>query len=213
MSRCFSGRDGLRAARTETTRSVFPGDEEEKLHRKAGAHEQSKSTREQKWWTIDLLDARANSRLKHFLQSPWKNLLSARLLPGGRMPGDFYSYLESNQTEARWIPKQKHAESLTFCVRLKYLSELGVFSNCMFFTYNQNIYLKITLVDQPYQSSFRDLNFQIKDKISYKYIITYFIEQRLFQDNYCFLLLHWGFPCISCSRHQKNFRGTLTNSV
>lgn len=35
--------------RTETTRSVFPGDGEEKLHRKAGAHEQSKSTREQKW--------------------------------------------------------------------------------------------------------------------------------------------------------------------
>lgn len=82
------------------------------------------------------------------------------------MPGDFYSYLESNKTENL---KQKQAESLTFCVRLKYLSELYVFSICMFFTYDQNIYLKITLFDQPYQSSFRVLNFQINN---IKYLMT-----------------------------------------
>lgn len=111
--------------------------------------------------SIDFPDAWANLRLKQFLQSPWENLLSARLLPRLHVPGDFYSYLETNETGS---PKQKQAESLTFCVRLKYLSELGVFSVFIFHLRPEHL-LKSIELDQPYHrfkfKSFRDLNFQI----------------------------------------------------
>lgn len=126
------------------------------------------------------------------------------------MPRDFSSYLETDETEG---PTQKQAESLTFCVRLKYLSELGVFFIFIFHLGPEHV-LKIREFDQSYRLSFRDLNFQI-NKI--KYLMrtllllsknsTYLGTVTLFVHNTC------RFPHTSSSRRHKNFSGTPTNSV